>query len=545
MSPSSRLPGSDGAAIGLILAVAAIVTAAIGVSGDFPLSDDWSYAFAARSLCHDGELRFLPWTGASLLLQAWYGAALCRVFGFSFEILRLSTVLFAVGGAIGFFLMLGRLGLRGGPRALGTILFALDPLYVNLAFTFMTDVPFTALAVWAAYGYVRGLGEGRRDWIVAGAALAAASLLIRQHGIFVAAAATLAALLAGDRAPRRRLADALAAGALPAVVFVVFQLWLFAWHGAPGGVGSKLAEVGRINVLGVVNCGFRGLEYLGLLLAPLAVALAPDLRARRRGLVLAMIGGLALLALALYRREGALMFYLTNVLYDFGLGAATLRDTLFLALRPPVAFGATLAWPLTVLATIAAGVLLAAWTAAVPSMRAPVPAFLLLATALLFLGTLLHTRYYFDRYLLVVVPFAIAAALVSGPARISRTSVVLAAALVWYAIAGTHDYLAWNRARFAGLAALTANGVPPTEIDGGMEFNAWHLAPMLGTWPSDAQVRPGQPDTVKSWWWVVDDRFVASFRPLPGYAVRQSLPYRRWLVPGAGRVVILEREASG
>jgi len=123
----------------------------------------------------------------------------------------------------------------------------------------------------------------------------------------------------------------------------------------------------------------------------------------------------------------------------------------------------------------------------------------------------------------------------------SRATWVLAALLGWYAVAGTHDYLAWNRARATGLAELAAAGVAPEAIDGGMEFNAWHLALKLGVWPSDADVRGGKAPTVKSWWWVVDDRYVVSFRPLPGYEVRRSLPYTRWLVPGSGRVVVLER----
>jgi hypothetical protein len=142
------------------------------------------------------------------------------------------------------------------------------------------------------------------------------------------------------------------------------------------------------------------------------------------------------------------------------------------------------------------------------------------------------------------VPFGIAAALVAGRAHVTRASLALTAVLAWYAVAGTHDYLAWNRARYDGLAALTARGVPVEAIDGGMEFNAWHLAARLGTWPTDAEARPGQPDTVKSWWWVIDDRYVASFRPLPRYVVHDTRPYRRWLVPGSGRVVILERAAA-
>jgi len=77
-----------------------------------------------------------------------------------------------------------------------------------------------------------------------------------------------------------------------------------------------------------------------------------------------------------------------------------------------------------------------------------------------------------------------------------------------------------------------------------MEFNAWHLAATLDRWPSDADVRVGRALTAKSWWWVVDDRFVASFRALPGYTVHRAVQYRRWLPPGEGRVLLLERATS-
>jgi 4-amino-4-deoxy-L-arabinose transferase-like glycosyltransferase len=537
--------GREAPAILLLIGGAAAVAAVIGVRGDFPLSDDWSYAFSARTLCMTGTVRFLPWTGASLLLQAWYGAALCWLFGFSFDVLRLSTVLLATAGAVGFFLLLGRLGVRGPARALATALWALDPLYVNLAFTFMTDVPCAVLAVWAAYCYVRGFDEPERmRWLLAGGLFAAAALLVRQHGIFVAAAATVAALLARDRPAAARLRDAVAAGGLPAHAFVAFHQWLFAWHGAPSGGGSKLTDAQGVHALGLVNCAFRGIETLGLLLAPLAIAMRRDVVARHPRLVPAVATTLALLAALLYRREGALMFYLTNVMYDLGLGAASLRDTQFLALRPPLQLGPAFGVALTVVATLAAGVLLTALADAARRLRDPRHACVVLAAVFLFLGTLLHARYYFDRYLLIVLPFVIAATATTACVRLSRTAVVAAGLLAWYAVAGTHDYLAWNRARFAGLAALEARGIPPTAIDGGMEYNGWLLAPTLGTSPTEEEARPGQRPDVKSWWWVVDDRFVASFRPLPGYVVSATLPYARWLVPGTGHVVILERASA-
>ncbi len=525
-----------------IVAIAAAVIAAIGPSGEFPLSDDWSYAYAARELCTTGQLRLLPWTGASVVLQAAYGAALCAVGGFSFELLRASTLVLAVTGALGFALWLQTLGVRGLALGLAVVLVALNPLYVNLAFTFMTDVPTTVAAIWAAYFYSRGLTERRSGLVLTGSLLAAAALLIRQHGIFVAGAAGTAALLVADRPWGERLRTAAIALAIPATAFIAFHLWLLVLHPPPEAVLQKLDEAGRLTASGLINCAFRGLMYLGVFTAPLLIGFRHPLHAYHPRL---LRGGYLLagtLALVLFVRERTLMWYLTNVIYDVGLGALSLRDTQVLALVPVRRLGLALSIPLTGLAVVAVGRGVSTYCTGFRRLRDPAVGFTVLATGMLFAGTLVHTRYYFDRYLLIVLPFAVATLLTLRPLPTIRPiSLALAAVLAWYAVAGTHDYMAWNRARFDGLAALEASGVPATSIDGGFEYNAWRFAPSGYAGPTNNAARPGQPQSVRSWWWVADDEFLLSFRPLGGYAVRQRLPYRRWLPPGTGHVFVLER----
>jgi len=536
---ASRWSGPRGVVI--IALGGALVAGMIGVRGEFPLSDDASFAYTTRTLCTTGSVQFLPWTAASLVLQAAYGAALCRMFGFSFTVLRASTVVLAVVGVVAFFSLLRRLDVAGPSCALVTALFALNPLYVNLAFTFMTDVPFTVLVVGAAYGYVRGLNERRDSFLAWGSVAAAAALLVRQQGILVAVAAALAAATTRtSSAPERRRAAAIAV-LVPAATFLAFHVWIVSIGAVPIGYASRLGQLRDLSVASVLNCGFRGLCYLGLFAVPLTAALAGALERSHRRRVVGWCTALAVLAIALFARERALMFYLTNVLYDFGLGALTLRDTLFLGYDPPVHLGRSFAMPLTVVTIIATGLLAAAWTTR-PRERAPGLSFLRFSALLFFATTLLQSRYYLDRHVLIVVPFVLAATLTVRPLRsVPRLATALLIATAWYSIAGTHDYLAWNRARFAGLDTLLADGVSPAMIDGGVEFNAWYVAPTLGTWPSDRDVRVGQPESVRSWWWVVDDRFIASFRPLTGYHVKLSVPFSRWLVPGTGHVLILER----
>jgi hypothetical protein len=495
-----------------IFAAAAAIVLAVGPSGDFPLSDDWSYAYAVEGLC--------------------------KLLGPSFEILRASTIVLAVSAICAFAMLLRDLRLPPTARTLAIATVGLSPLYINLSFTFMTDVPFTALCLWAAFFYVRGLGDPAQPRaLIAGAALATAALLVRQHGIFVAAAASIACLWPGVRGAEafgmkplpRRFVDAVAAGALPATAFIAFHIWLFAFRGAPAGIENKVTEAAGTGWVELGNLSFRALEYLGLLLVPVAIAQARAISRTRRTPLIAsaiLLGGCILF---LYLRDGELMFYLTNVLHDFGLGALTLRDTLFLGKPPVHSIGIGLSITLTAVATASAGVLIASWTNAISELREAPKAFILFCFVLLAASSLLHAAFYFDRYLLPVLPFAATAALIGlAPARSAPAAWVAAGLLGWWAVAGTHDSMEWNRARYAALADLEASGVSPREIDGGMEYNAWRLAAALGTWPTKEEARPGKPDSARSWWWVVDDRYILSFRPLNGYSIQFPAQDKSW-----------------
>lgn len=532
----TRLPIATITAAGLLIALA------IGIRGDFPLNDDWSYGHAVRALCEDGRLDLLAWTGPSLVLQAWIGAALCVLFGFSFTVLRCATVAAGLAGAVGFYLLAREYRRAPALLALATIVFALDPLYLNLAFTFMTDVPFLALAVWASVHYVRGVERAEVGRLAIGSLCCAAAVLVRQQALFVAAAAAGTALIVFPGTASAKLRAVVAATALPAAACIGHLVWLFAMHGAPPAVTIRLAQQSAFDPVTLVNVGYRSVAYLGLLALPLAIAAAPDAWRRAPRLVTAAGVLVAATAGVLWSREHALMFYLRNTLYDFGVGPLTLRDTQFLGLEAPLHGGDGFRLAVTVAAAAGATILLAAVGIAV-RRHDPASTFALAAFVLSLAGAILtQSRLYLDRHVLPALPFALLLALPLVPERRPGWGAWAAAlALAWYAIAGTHDYLAWNRTRFALLDALEARGTDARQIDGGVEYNGWRLAAELGTWPTMAEARIGQPATRRSWWWVVDDRFVVSFRPLDGYRVAEAGAYRRWLIPGYGRVLLLER----
>jgi hypothetical protein len=541
---------SAGFPLAIVMTAVAVITL-VGPLGNFPLSDDWSYAHVARGLCREGSIDLLPWTGASLIAQAAYGALVCKLVGFSFDALRASTLVLAVLGILVLDRLLVHLRVGGAVRALTLVTVGLSPLYVNLAFTFMTDLPFTVTVLACVYCYALALDDDRPGMLACGAALAAVSLLIRQHGAVVAAAAALAFLMAHGRPLRVRVRDAAIACATPLLALLVYTLWLVPSAGVPAAVTNKITEAGAASVVGTANIAFRAVETLGLALLPLALASLPRVWRRRRIVFLAGTAALAAVGVFLYGREQALMFYLTNVQYDLGVGALTLRDVLFLGEPPPYSLGLLFRVSLTAAATVGAAAGVAALSDRPRLDRPRSHSFLLLAACALAASSLLHTAFYFDRYLLPMLPIAATVLAVGASDRGSESAAnarpiaaawIAAALLSCFAVAGTHDYMAWNRARYDLLDELEADGVGAERIDGGMEFNAWRLAAKLGTWPARSEVVPGTHDDSKSWWWVVDDEFIVSFRPLPGYSVRGRRGYPAWLRPGGGEILVLERD---
>ena len=163
------------------------------------------------------------------------------------------------------------------------------------------------------------------------------------------------------------------------------------------------------------------------------------------------------------------------------------------------------------------------------------------AASLLLVGFSLHMPL-FDRYLLLFVPAILVLVVTketrSGymPERRWRGALSLMLVLVYatVAVAATHDYLAWNRARWMATRTLMEAGVSPHQIDGGYEFNGWYL--------SDPNYRR-KPN--KSYWWVDDDEYVIASGPLKGYQELQRFSFRRWLLFADASVVVLHRVDPG
>jgi hypothetical protein len=143
------------------------------------------------------------------------------------------------------------------------------------------------------------------------------------------------------------------------------------------------------------------------------------------------------------------------------------------------------------------------------------------------LGLCLHLvrAPFFDRYLVTVLPPLLALLLSGAPDRISRSSraLAVATALGWaaFAVAGTHDDLARNRAAWSLARVAEERGVDPLRVDAGFPHKGWQHFVRSASGPALP------PDK-----WAEPAEWVVSLAPREPASALHSVRYRRWLPPG-------------
>ncbi len=209
---------------------------------EFPTTDDYLYAGSVRDMLATGRFIMPDFSQANLVGLTVWGAAWAKLCGFSFTSLTVSTLVWALAGLLGFYGLARRLGVGPGAALLGTALLGLNPLFVHLAYSFMTDVPFLAAVLLACYCTVRGYQDARLGWVVAGGVLAGYAFLIRQFGALVPLAFAAYLALDGLWARRWRWRALLVTGLVPGVILA---LWWWFWARGTPPTGATQAAAGR------------------------------------------------------------------------------------------------------------------------------------------------------------------------------------------------------------------------------------------------------------------------------------------------------------
>lgn len=464
------------------------------------LMDDWSYIHTALVFAQTGHVVYNGWATAMLGWTIPWGALFIRLFGFSFTTVRLSTLPLALGSAFLFHASLRRFGVNPRNAVIGTLTLGLSPLFVPLAASYMTDVAGLLCILLCLYLCQRATSAhtdlGSALWLLLAASSNVVGGTVRQIvwlGTLVMVPSTAWLLR------KRRGVPLVAVFAWLASLGAIW-IWSRWFHQQPYALEEKIDQ----GPLRILMLGHMAVELvkaflcLSLLVLPILIAWVPgwgnlSRTARIRTTCLFIV---LLCAAVAFGHWGTLdhriMPWLGHVIGTLSIVPNTgeMLGTRPVTLNLPWRVALSLLVILS-FAMFLEQIVTKPWRARPradqPSEQLRQAVWILGPFAIGYVAFLLPRAIYFfifDRYLLELLPVAITLLCLTYQRwvreRLSVWCTVMLVVSALYAVAGTHDWFALNRARVAAIAEIEKTGVPTNAIQGGYDYDGWTQIEVAG-----------------------------------------------------------------
>jgi len=519
----------------VILFLWIIALVIINPIGDFPLNDDWIYGWSVREWLKTGKFQMGDLPLMSLFSHVVWGTFWTKLFGFSFTALRFSIILLSVISIWIFSRLLKALNYSWEQRLLALAIIVFNPMYFHLSVSFMTDISFLSFCIISTYGFWRYFSSENWYWWAFAIFFSILAILVRQLGVLIPMAFGGAIFFR-----KRSIKTFLTAAAGVLLTYGSLKIYMFCLENTTG-LSSEFKSID--SVYGQLRPSVfwaRTKDMLGFYFIYLGGYLLPIWIFTTKRLTDRMYLGLFFLGLPI------LGFFtwscwdrlpLWNTVYDLGIGPMNLTDFIRGYSNTNL-----LSHSQGLLIKLAGylGAILLLWNGVQGikriwinrKMKSSLYFFKLGVLFFLFsyITYLIIDRHNFDRYMLPLIPFTLLLLPRSEGGK-WWPSLIILIPIFLFTIGGTHDYFAWNKARWNALNDLTAEGVSPNEIDGGYEFNGWYQT---------HDVNPNNRFS-KSWWFVDDDQYAIAFTTYKNYEVIKAYPFKSYLSFGVDTVYTLNR----
>lgn len=510
--------------------------------GDFPLNDDWRYAFPVKSLFENGYISVSDDFAPSIVLQVLWGTLFCWLNDeFSFTILRFSTLILGFAGSYFFYRILCSLGTNAKSACFGALFLTLHPLYFQLSFSFMTDVPFVFSCLICLLMFWKYINTEKDTWIIGLAISSAAAFYIRQPGILF-----LIVLIA-------YLSLNLSRNKIRILLLIVFSALLYMSFDkiVKPMLGNEEAFVPVTELfidifinkplpflLEIVKKTIKMVIYLGFFSLPLIPFLWEKFKAKG-------ILRIQFLLPLLFLNLGLLYFlhhinkifpFGGNILFNLGLGPELLTDVYTFELENGVKLADFWMYLFNFIGQIAGFLIVFFMVKSFSELSDEKKKFFVFVFFLnaMYLPLMSITSF-FDRYLLLCFISFWLYLFLFIEFKLSKTKMYLFIPLMllisYLSVAGTRDYLQWHRTKSLIYDELLSQNIPLNEIDAGFELNSWN----------NFQRGFKSPEG-KSFWWVNDDKYMITFGEIENYEIMNSKTWFSWLALQDREILLLKRK---
>ncbi len=530
---------------------------AIGIDGDFPLNDDWAYAEGVRHLLL-GEGLVMPTVCAAGIAHVCLGVLTTKLLGYSCISLRIYSFFITVVGAIALFFSASTLRIPRAQALFLTLLYAANPILINIGFSFMSDSTGLALNLIFLACLYRGLEKKSLEMMLLAFLVLSLSVTVRQSALIFL---VLVLFCLSDRfeETRKKILVFVIALVCPLIAGWACDQWLITRQLGESFSNTDYDLVRKAHsdavcqfvlsapttILPTINAVGHVFCYLVLFLLPCSPALIA-LAVRRKGeLVVPLKVILGIVLLVILSAFTTINFYhqtmpfSENILRITTVGAQGIlgiirqplqaRERMILTI-----FSFAMIVPLAVALVSLLRVLMRRaleWRVVVLLVS------VIVCIVFLSLETIVRCT---DRYYLIALgPVLLAIGFIAKRAKqnlVSPISISLLVALAFYSVGANQEYLSSNRARWKAIEWLEARGVEAASFDGGYEYNVLRDITVY-----NSKSRGEAPRDSWRWWPVRGESYLISYSPVPGYREIHLEKYYSLLDRKVRNVQVLER----
>lgn len=154
--------------------------------GEFPINDDWAYTKNVYNLAVKHTFVVDQFPAMNLISQTVYGSVVVWLFGFSFFVLRLSILLLSICSSISLKKIIYLLSNNNEWFSFYiTACVFFNPLFLSLSFTFMTDMFFVSMLIFAFLNFYKYCQNNKLKYYLLYLFFTLIAVLNRQHGLLI------------------------------------------------------------------------------------------------------------------------------------------------------------------------------------------------------------------------------------------------------------------------------------------------------------------------------------------------------------------------
>lgn len=452
----------------------------INPTGDFLINDEWFYARAVKDF-NLTDYQFDALITPSLIGQIWYAKVITSIFGFSFEILRFSTIGLSIISVVALYLLFVELGFRKYFSFFASLLLFFNPLFFYLSIGFMTDVPALAFVIFALLFFAKYNNTKKSRYFFIACLSLIYAIIIRQSFLFLL---PLSIIFVIDK--KRVSAKNLFLYISSLAFFACLYFFLKSKHWWPSqDIDLHTFENASVHWLYVKKQVYSIWHYMGFFLLPISFGYLLQKNAKRKILKYILITAAFLYSAWKIFARDVFFPYFGNIISIYGLGP---RDPNGVLHGSPIQI-ATLneVILITVLVSLSAGIILSILVDIITGFSEKntgskkmiiflaLSAVSQIAVVFMFLS---FDRYYLPifLFLLIIISYFI------NTKKIPIINIIILLILCIPVIMLTKLSLTENRIKWQVADDLKKSGVPISDIDAGYEWLGWNWYGKTPSW---------------------------------------------------------------